>query len=167
MDPTVAVNFPLADPTLIEKLAGTVIALFELDVDTVSPPVGAAALSVTVQLDVPGAFTGEGEHETAVGVTACGCGIVTVPLDPVDGILLPLASVETVPVSDNCVDVSVVFDAMVTVACATTPFAITVVLRPNAMQVRLPLTGEQETLLPAAVAADPATTEMLDMSVEE
>jgi len=152
---------------LIEKLAGTVIALFELDVDTVSPPVGAVPLSVTLQLDVPGAFTGEGEHETPVGVTACGCGMVTVPLDPDDGMLLPLPSDETVPVSDNCVDVSLVFDATVTVACATTPLAITVVLRPNTMQVTPPLTGEQETLLPAAVDADPATTEMLDMSVEE
>jgi hypothetical protein len=161
------VNFPLADPALIEKFAGTVIALFELVVDTVSPPVGAAPLRVTVQLDVPGAFTGEGEHETAVGVTACGCGIVTVPFDPVDGMLVPLASDETVPVSDNCVDLSVVFDATVTVACATTPLAITLVLRPNAMQVTPPLTGEQETLLPAAVAADPAATEILEMSVEE
>jgi hypothetical protein len=152
---------------LIEKFAGTAIALFELDVDTVKPPVGAAALSVTVQLDVPGAFTGEGEQETAVGVTACGCGIVTVPLDPDDGMLLPLPSDETVPVSDNCVDVSLVFDATVTVACATTPLAITVVLRPNTMQVTPPLTGEQERLLFAAVLADPATTEMLEMSVDE
>jgi hypothetical protein len=35
------------------------------------------------------------------------------------------------------------------------------------MQVTPPLTGEQETLLPAAVAADPATTEMLEISVDE
>ena len=73
------------------------MALFVLDTATENP-VGAGALSDTVQVDVPGALTVEGEHETALGTTVRK--IVTTPLDPLDGILVPAAVDETAPV--NC-----------------------------------------------------------------
>jgi hypothetical protein len=53
------------------------------------------------------------------------------------------------------------------VAWATDPFAITVLFKPTTRQVTAPLTGEHETLLAAAVAAAPAATATLAMSVAE
>jgi hypothetical protein len=100
-DATVAVNVPPLNPAPIARFAGTVIAPFVLDTATENPLVGAAALSATVQVEVPGALTGEGEHETELGTTVRR--IVSTPLDPLDGILLPLAVDETVPV--NCREV--------------------------------------------------------------
>jgi hypothetical protein len=100
-DATVAVNVPLINPAPIARFAGTVIALFVLETATGNPLAGAGALSDTVQVEVPGALTVEGEHETELGTT--GCRIVRTPLDPLDVILFPLAVDETVPV--NCSEV--------------------------------------------------------------
>ena len=52
-------------PTL--TLAGTVMLALLLDSATEAPPEGAAAVRVTVQLEVPGAFTVEGEQLRLVG----------------------------------------------------------------------------------------------------
>jgi hypothetical protein len=56
-----AVNEALLCPAVTATLAGTVILALLLESDTLAPD-GAAAVSVTVQLDVPGAFTVAGEQ---------------------------------------------------------------------------------------------------------
>jgi hypothetical protein len=48
---------------------GTVTLALLLDTPTVTPPAGAAAVSVIVQLDVPGAFTVAGEQLKLLGCT--------------------------------------------------------------------------------------------------
>jgi hypothetical protein len=58
---TLAVNEALLCPDPTATLAGTVILALLLESVTVAPD-GAAAFSVTVQLDVPGAFTVAGEQ---------------------------------------------------------------------------------------------------------
>jgi hypothetical protein len=61
-DDTVAVNWALLDPAAIVRRAGSdTLALLSESV-TATPPAGAAPLSVTVQVDDPGAFTLAGEQ---------------------------------------------------------------------------------------------------------
>ncbi len=62
-------KLPVVAPAPTVTLAGTVAFPLLLDSPTVSPPPGAAPLSVTVQLDVPGAFTLDGLQDTPLGVT--------------------------------------------------------------------------------------------------
>jgi hypothetical protein len=64
---TVAVKEALVNPAPTPTLAGTVMLPLLLDNVTVAPPPGAAAVSVTVQLDVPGAFTVAGEQLKLAG----------------------------------------------------------------------------------------------------
>jgi hypothetical protein len=61
MLPTVAVSETLLCPAPTATLAGTVMLALLLESVTVAPD-GTAAVSVTVQLDVPGAFTVPGEQ---------------------------------------------------------------------------------------------------------
>ena len=56
----VAVKFALVEPALTVTEAGTVAEALLLDSVTVPPPVGATAVSVTVQVLVPGVTTGAG-----------------------------------------------------------------------------------------------------------
>jgi hypothetical protein len=67
MLPTVAVKEALVNPAPTLTLAGTVILALLLDNVTVDPPAGAAAVKVTVQLEVPGAFTVAGEQLRLLG----------------------------------------------------------------------------------------------------
>ena len=57
-------------PAVTVTLAGTVTLALLLDSPTLAPPVGAAALSVTVQLEVPGETTLDGLQLTLL--TAAG-----------------------------------------------------------------------------------------------
>jgi hypothetical protein len=61
MLPTLAVNDALLCPAATAALAGTVMLPLLLESVTVAPD-GAVAVNVTVQLDVPGAFTVAGEQ---------------------------------------------------------------------------------------------------------
>ena len=58
---TFAVNEALLCPAVTATLAGTVILALLLESVTVAPE-GTAAVSVTVHVDVPGAFTMPGEQ---------------------------------------------------------------------------------------------------------
>ena len=58
---TLAVNEALLCPAVTAMLAGTVILALLLESATVAPD-GTAAVSVTVHVDVPGAFTVDGEQ---------------------------------------------------------------------------------------------------------
>ena len=62
MPATVAVNPVLVCPEVTVTLAGTVMLALLLERVTMAPPVGATVVSVTVQLEVPGAFTVAGEQ---------------------------------------------------------------------------------------------------------
>jgi hypothetical protein len=66
MLPTFAVNEALLCPAVTATLPGTVILALLLESVTVAPD-GAAPVSVTVQLDVPGAFTAAGEQLKLAG----------------------------------------------------------------------------------------------------
>jgi hypothetical protein len=167
IDPTVAKNVPPLNPAPIRRLSGTVIALFVVETWNASPPAGACVFSVTVQVEVPGAVTGEGEHETEVGAGATVGMIVSTPLVPVDGMLVPSVVDEKVPGNWSRVEASVAPGAIWTVAWATTPFAITLEFKPNRTQVTLPLPFEQVMLFTAAVAEGPAVIVTLEMSVAE
>ena len=57
-----AVKEALVRPAPTLTLAGTVMLALLLDRATVEPPAGAAAVRVTVQVEVPGAFTDAGEQ---------------------------------------------------------------------------------------------------------
>jgi hypothetical protein len=64
---TVAVKVALVNPAPTLMLPGTVMLVLLLDSVTVDPPAGAAAVKVTVQLEVPGAFTVAGEQLRLLG----------------------------------------------------------------------------------------------------
>jgi hypothetical protein len=66
---TVAVKVALVRPAPTATLAGTVILALLLDRVTVEPPAGAAAVRLTIQLEVPGAFTVAGEQLRLLGWT--------------------------------------------------------------------------------------------------
>ena len=59
---TVAANPALVCPAVSPTLTGTVMFTLLLLRVTVAPPEGAGAVRVTVQLEVPGAITEEGEQ---------------------------------------------------------------------------------------------------------
>ncbi len=67
MLPTVAVKDALLCPAPTPTLPGTVMLALLLDKITVAPPAGAAAVIVTVQLELPGAFTVAGEQFRLLG----------------------------------------------------------------------------------------------------
>ena len=71
---TVAVNPALVWPALTPTLAGTVMLALLLLSATVAP-LGGAAVKVTVQFEVPGAFTVEGEQ-----LRLEGCGVTVKPM---------------------------------------------------------------------------------------
>jgi len=63
---TVAVKFLVVAPPATVTLPGTVTFPLLLDSVTASPPPGAAPLSITVQMEDPGAFTLDGAQERPV-----------------------------------------------------------------------------------------------------
>jgi hypothetical protein len=65
----VAVNPPLVALAATVMVAGTVTLVLLLAKPTLVPPAGAAALSVTVQLEVPGETTLAGLQLTVLTVT--------------------------------------------------------------------------------------------------
>jgi hypothetical protein len=69
-DATEAVKPAMVPPAPTVTLAGTVAFALLLDNVTRSPPPGAAAVSVTVQAELPGAFTLAGVQLTLLTVTA-------------------------------------------------------------------------------------------------
>jgi hypothetical protein len=68
IDPTAAVNANEEAPDPAKMLLGTVTVELLLERATVRPPLGAAPLSVPVQVEVPAALKLDGAQERAVGV---------------------------------------------------------------------------------------------------
>jgi hypothetical protein len=125
IDPTVAVKPPVVAPAATVTLAGNVALALLLDNATVSPPLGAAALKVTVQAALPGAFTLDGLHDKLVGTASAGCTTVIVPPVPEAGMAFPCASDAMTPLTVMGTLALRLPAAIVMLADATEPVGIT------------------------------------------
>jgi hypothetical protein len=127
---TVAEKLTVFAPDGTVTLAGTVTLELLLARATTNPPVRAAPLSVTVQAEVPAAFTVVGVHESAVSVGETGWRIVSIPPVPEAEMEAPIGLVTITPVSWIGEEVSKELAAIVNVTFATVPSLITFVLIP-------------------------------------
>ena len=144
---TEAVNTALLCPTVTVTLAGTVTVGLLLDSATVLPPAGAAPLSVTVQLDVPGPVTVPGAQ---LKVVTCSCGDTLSPVVAV----LPFS--EAVSVALTAVTVVSTEAVNTALLCP----AVTVTL---AGTVTVGLLLDSATVLPPAGAVPLSVTVQLDV----
>jgi hypothetical protein len=112
------VNPAVVAPAATVTFAGTVAFALSLDSATTNPPAGAASLTVTVQAEVPGAFTLAGAQLTPLNVSTAFRLTVAVRLRPPKlAVTVADASVLTVP----AVAVNVpLLDPLLTVAFAGT-----------------------------------------------
>jgi hypothetical protein len=150
--PAVTENVAEVEPCGIVTVAGTLARAGEALSAIVAPPLSAAEVTATVQVDPADGVSVVGVHEMALNTGVWR--IVTVPpLAEVD-IPVPAESAETPLVSWTDEDVSGVESAKVKVTEATTLFGIVVELRPHTKHVALPEPLLQESDLFAA--ADPA-----------
>jgi hypothetical protein len=150
----VAMKFAVVAPAPTVTLGGTVALALLLTRATPNPPTGAALLNVTVHAEDPGAFTTGGEHERALRAAVC-CMTVIMPPVAEAGIGFARAVDATMPFKISGKLVLVLAGEIVTLAVATTPFAIAVVFIPKTTHVVKPLAAEQARLFPAAVETEP------------
>jgi hypothetical protein len=150
--PAVTENVAEVEPCGIVTVAGTFARAGEALSAIVAPPLSAAEVSATVQVDPAGGVSDVGLHDKPLktGVWR----IVTVPpLAEVD-IPAPAESAEKPSVSWTDEDVSAVEFAKVKVTEARTLFGIVIELRPHTKHVAVPEPLLQESDLFAS--ADPA-----------
>lgn len=156
---TVAVKFAVVAPAGTVTEDGTVTLELLSDVVTAKPPVGAAPLKVTVQAELPGLFTVEGEQLNPDSVTAGAGGAIEmeapVPVR-VSGVPAAVVAVNALNVT-GMVEVAAAGE-IVKVTVASCPLGITVALIPNTRQVVDPTASAHEMLLPLPVADEPALT---------
>jgi hypothetical protein len=153
------VNWALLEPAATVTLPGSVTLALLSDSDTANPPVAAAPLSVSVQEDVPGAFTLAGVQARLLKAAGGGDWMtVIVPVAPEAGIEFAAPVVAEALLSVTGTLVLAVPAAMVKAAVATSPFPIVVVFNPKTTQVVDPLALAHWTLLLAAEAAEPRAT---------
>ncbi len=119
------------DPAATVADAGTVNVGFVFDSVTTAPPVGAAALRLTVQTAVPELLRVDGLHVRPVTVGSAPP--LTLPPDPDRLILSPEAEAAIVLVIP--IAVLLTPDAIDRVITATVPLAIVLASDPDAMQV--------------------------------
>jgi len=124
---------------------------------TVAPPAGAAFVRVTVQIELLLLFrvAGRQDREPTVGKTAPP---VTVPPVAKSGMPLPVGEESALLVIPMAVVVSPA--AMLRFTTATAPFEMMPAVIEDASQVYAPAAPLQFNVLPAAVRAAPALTEM-------
>jgi hypothetical protein len=121
----VAVKVPLVAPAVTVRLAGTVTLALLLDSATLAPPLGAVALSVTVQVDVPRETTLAGlQFRLPTGT------ITMIPPVPDPGIDEPAALTGVTLATETGADVTLVPTTMVNVTTATTPLLMVVSFMP-------------------------------------
>ena len=153
----VAVKDPVLAPALTVTLEGTpTLALFEVSA-TRRPPAGAAPVSVREQEDVDEEPMVPGVQFREFRVTTMGCESVIAPFVPDPVMVLPLASAPVTPLIVIGMFVAVLPAEIENVALATVPLPIVFAFSPYATQVA-GVPDEHVTLLPADVAAEPATT---------
>ncbi len=146
-------------PAVAVTLAGTVALALLLDNATASPPLGAAPLSVTVQAEVPGAFTLAGLHVTPLGVTVdtrltvvfavCAFSVaVTVAVAllltvPAVAVKVPLLALVAMVMLAGTVSTPVLLDRLTTVVLNAALFSVTVQVEvcavPNVLGAQLTL----------------------------
>jgi len=164
---TVAVNWALLDPAATVTLAGTLTLALPLDKVTANPPVEAASFSVTVQEEVPGAFTLAGVQDRVLNDTGGGgCKTVIVPPVPDAESRLAAAFVTTTPLSATGRVVLAVPPAILKATLAIVPLPMLEV-PPQSMQVMDPLPLAHCRLLPAAEGAGSMVAATLAMSGAE
>jgi hypothetical protein len=144
-------------PAATVIVAGTLSRLLLLDSVTVDPPAGAAGDNVTVQVLTPDCprLAGVQDREEMFGT------VMTPPTGGETFSEFPLASVATG--FDIAIVVVVAVVAIVTTTLAMTPAAIVLVFNPVTIQVTEPVTDEQATDFPAAVAAGPVVIEIAEI----
>ena len=128
MVPAVAANVAVVLDALTVTDAGTVNAAALSDNETTTPPAGANELSVTVHVDDPPVPRDAGAQLRELRVGGGGAAAVTVPPTPFIVSEVPLG--ETPNVFVTLIAVLATPAAIVTLTTATTPFCITVVLKP-------------------------------------
>ena len=144
--PAVTENVFEIEPWGMVTLAGTVAAAEEALTAITAPPLGAADVSETVQVDPAEGVIVAGLQERPASADACK--IVTVPLLVVVGMAAPEESAETPFVNCTVEDASVVDAASVRVTLATMLLGMLDELRPHTKQVAVPEPLLQERLLP-------------------
>jgi hypothetical protein len=130
---------------------------------TVTPPAGAAAESVTVQVAVEPETRLAGEHciDEILG------GAVTVMVPPPAVVLREIPAPETAMAFPTGIDtLEPAVEASFTLTLATTPSAIPVAFMPVARQVKVVVPETQLSVLPAAVSTGPAAAVSEVTSVE-
>jgi hypothetical protein len=146
----VALNAAVVAPAATVTDAGMVSEALLLASVTLDPPVGAAWVSITVQVEIRPPFRLPGAQviEERAGTATMPPAVVNV------GSSEPVAATPTGFDMLICVVVALV--ARVSWTLATTPVAIPLVFRPASKQVNEPCAEEHESVFPAAVAAGPA-----------
>lgn len=154
-----AVKVAADEPAGMVTDEGTLKAAPLEEIVTAEPPLGAAAESVTVQVEELPDDTELGEHCTEEAAGAGWVAALTLILPPVPETetALPLGFTPRLALIGSATDPEAV-EARFAVNLATTPSGIWVVLRPLAMQLRALPTVAQFRVFPAAVSEDPATS---------
>ncbi len=127
------VKLALLAPAGILTEAGTVRFALLSDKAITMPPLGAAALALTVQVATPGVLIVAGIHPTEVIVGWTVVTLVIVPPVPETGRKRPAAS--TADTLATLMEVLLTLELIATFTTATTPFAMVFAFRPLAMQV--------------------------------
>jgi hypothetical protein len=137
--------------------AGTVRVALVLERVTAAPPVGAALVKVTVQVELPELLRVAGRHvrEVTAGKTTTA---VTVP--PVAESRMAFPAGEDAAMLPTPIEVVVTPSATVRFRTATVPFEMMPPFIPEATQVYAPAAAVQLKVLPAAVTTAPALAEM-------
>jgi hypothetical protein len=152
----VAVKFTAVAPEgTVTEAPGTGNRLLLLDSDTIVPPVGDAALNVTVQVVLFPLPRLVGVHDSELRV-----GPLPVTVPPVAEVAIAEPDAVEAYALPTPIEVLPTPDAMVKFTTATTPFPIVFAFIPVARQVYVPEPVEQDRLLPALVEAAPAVAEM-------
>jgi hypothetical protein len=152
----VAVKLPVVAPAATVTDAGTVSAALFEESATAAPPTGAAAESVTVQLEDPPDTTVAGEHCRAEAVGRTGELTVIVPPAPVTAADVPSDSTPITLLSGRDKEEAVPLADSVTFTTAIAPAPMAFAFLPDARQITVPAFGLQDRVLPAAVSAGPA-----------
>jgi hypothetical protein len=165
--PAVAVNKPVSLPPPTLTVVGILMEPLLEDRPTVTPAEGAAAVKVTVQLELARAPIDVGEHIKLLSCAEAPAVAEIVPLPPFKAKESdPPASVAAMTLPSLTVVVVSVGD-VVKLAVATTPLLTTELFSPHNTHVYVPVPGVHETDLPAAIAEGPATTETFVMALGE
>lgn len=154
-EPAAALNVAVLDPAATATEAGTVNKASLLVSESVEPPAGLGRARVTLQLELPDAFSAAGTHDSKE-IVGCPAPPVTVPLAPV--ICIPVAAGDAASDPRTPMEVAYTPEAIIKFTTATVPFEIPLVFGPEIMQAIIPVPGTHASFLADEVNAVPGTT---------